>query len=60
MILDKEANGEWLQALALALDYYENYVQVLEDRLRQQDWDVSPTQFKNSLDRTFDSASFLC
>jgi hypothetical protein len=30
MILDKEANGEWLQALALALDYYENYVQVLE------------------------------
>jgi len=40
MILDKEANGEWLQALALALDYYENYVQVLEDRLRQQDWDA--------------------
>ena len=40
LILDKEANGEWLQALALALDYYENYVQVLEDRLRQQDWDA--------------------
>jgi hypothetical protein len=40
MILEKEANGEWLQALALALDYYENYVQVLEDRLRQQDWDA--------------------
>jgi len=40
LILDKEANGEWLQALALALDYYENYVKVLEDRLRQRaDWD---------------------
>lgn len=40
IIIEKEANGEWLQALALALDYYENYVQVLEDRLRQQDWDA--------------------
>jgi hypothetical protein len=41
LILEKEANGEWLQALALALDYYENYVKVLEDRLRQRDqWDA--------------------
>lgn len=40
-IVSLEEDGEWLEALALALDHYESTVKVLEDRRRARRGDLS-------------------